>query len=1061
MKRKCKIVGLPDKLPTASQGMNVANGNQNPVIPPTFRGMPSVDSAPEIKVNRSLKPVKREDANLEAEKGETVVTHLSGEGITEFYNIGGKRHYDGGTPLNLPDNSFIFSRDRTMKIKDKEILKDFGKNVGKKGKKSFTPAELSKPYNINKYRQVLADPNSDRIMRESAELMIENYNLKLGKLALVQESQKGFPAGIPQVAMPYLQSIGIPPEELVPPQEPQQPQLPMARYGGVPMYQTPPGETLTRMPTLNPSLLNALNYEAQLQTNFGERPQIKRETFDEAFSRARGAGERDFIWNNKSFTTETAEDIAREIAPQLGDEQLDGALSGLGKNVSANSYSFLDAKDYDEGYDRDANPPHKIPNYGRGVVTPKADLEMLKAMQKIQGDRTGKITQTQYFNLNPPPGVHRYGGSPNSRAIQKMEPSNVSYYNLPKHQTLGETLTPMPILNPLDTEGYQNWYQGQPQVGVVGEKQMYDVAGSSKSKLRVNDPYALASGTLAALTALGQPAVTDEDIANQNMRMDPIATTQGINSTNLGTPYSTPGFGPGAFAKKGGSFKPHMMYDPETGEGFMANKYEDHLRMNDMGYGHDAPKMAQGGERVRFNPASGNYDVVSLGGQVIGTMMAPSMDNGIPEYQQGSETGSPKMWTEEEVELNQGKQKDGDVLKIGDEYYRITNTPIDSKGGKPGDEGMYPKAEENPIADWQGIDKWDGANVITTTSADVNETTDETAEVDETTETKVDKPTTATTTPGAVDETPTDVDMTKDKILEEKLKNNEPITYEDYEYLASKKEGQSKVEGLKDYQDSWSPSDNRFYDEDRTALRGNIMTGLLGRKSGVPSRQFKDVRMMTPTILNPMGARMAELATQKGVYDASMLGGRDAMTYGSKLAGTPSGVIPQYAQMNLQNITGIGNQNIAALNQQAGWEAQARDMFARDVERGRESDNRRLLNTIAQDARLRSAAQGNVRSRSLANAMNPQYNLTGDYRNPIVFDPRYTTDIVANKQQTAEDRFKKATDAYNDLNDMQKQKTTVKDVYNMLFGKPATAGQEYNQSYGNNPYGNPQNMMPQ
>ncbi len=866
MKRKCKIVGLPDKLPTASQGMNVANGNQNPVIPPTFRGMPSVDSAPEIKVNRSLKPVKREDANLEAEKGETVVTHLSGEGITEFYNIGGKRHYDGGTPLNLPDNSFIFSRDRTMKIKDKEILKDFGKNVGKKGKKSFTPAELSKTYNINKYRQVLADPNSDRIMRESAELMIENYNLKLGKLALVQESQKGFPAGIPQVAMPYLQSIGIPPEELVPPQEPQQPQLPMARYGGVPKYQTPPGETLT----------------------------------------------------------------------------------------------------------------------------------------------------------------------------------------------------PMPILNPLDTEGYQNWYQGQPQVGVVGQKQMYDVAGSSKSKLRVNDPYALASGTLAALTALGQPAVTDEDIANQNMRMDPIATTQGINSTNLGTPYSTPGFGPGAFAKKGGSFKPHMMYDPETGEGFMADKYEDHLRMDDMGYGHDAPKMAQGGERVRFNPASGNYDVVSLGGQVIGTMIAPSMDNGIPEYKAGSETGSSKLWTKEELDLNQGEQKDGDVVEIDGKFYRLTSSQIETKESA-GDEGTYVVADENPIADWQGIDKWDGANVITTTADDVDEKPDKKPDIKtdtKTDETTVDKSTTtATTTPDAVNETSTtDVDMTMDEIVKKKLDNDEPLTYEDYEYLASKKEGQSKAGSLKDYQDSWSPSDNRFYDEDRTALRGNIMTGLLGRKSGVPSRQFKDVRMMTPTILNPMGARMAELATQKSVYDASMLGGRDAMTYGSKLAGTPSGVMPQYAQMNLQNITGIGNQNIAALNQQAGWEAQARDMFARDVERGRESDNRRLLNTIAQDARLRSAAQGNVRSRSLANAMNPQYNLTGDYRNPIVFDPRYTTDITANKQQTAEDRFKKARDAYNDLNDMQKTNTTVKDVYNMLFGKPATAGQEYNQAYGNNPYGNPQNM---
>jgi len=34
-------------------------------------------------------------------------------------------------------------------------------------------------------------------------------------------------------------------------------------------------------------------------------------------------------------------------------------------------------------------------------------------------------------------------------------------------------------------------------------------------------------------------------------------------------------------------FKPHMMYDPKTGKGYMAKTYKDHLRMKDMGYKHE------------------------------------------------------------------------------------------------------------------------------------------------------------------------------------------------------------------------------------------------------------------------------------------------------------------------------------------------------------------------------------------------------------------------------------------------------------------------------------------
>ena len=37
-------------------------------------------------------------------------------------------------------------------------------------------------------------------------------------------------------------------------------------------------------------------------------------------------------------------------------------------------------------------------------------------------------------------------------------------------------------------------------------------------------------------------------------------------------------------------FEPHMMYDPKTGKGYKAEKYEDHVKMDKMGYVHDKPK---------------------------------------------------------------------------------------------------------------------------------------------------------------------------------------------------------------------------------------------------------------------------------------------------------------------------------------------------------------------------------------------------------------------------------------------------------------------------------------
>jgi hypothetical protein len=162
-----------------------------------------------IEASRSLTSVPREKANLEAEGGETAVTNFNNDGIPEQYIIKGPRHSSGGVPLKLKEDSFIFSDTRSMKIRDPKILNAFG--MGKKAG-GYTPAQIAKKYDLNKYKKILLDPESDNIQKETAELMISNYNHKLAQLALFQESMKGFPQGIPQMAIPYLSNMQLDPE---------------------------------------------------------------------------------------------------------------------------------------------------------------------------------------------------------------------------------------------------------------------------------------------------------------------------------------------------------------------------------------------------------------------------------------------------------------------------------------------------------------------------------------------------------------------------------------------------------------------------------------------------------------------------------------------------------------------------------------------------------------------------------------------------------------------------------------------------------------------------------
>ena len=169
----------------------------------TYSPMPKTKSE---EVGKTIPEVPREEANIEAEKGETVYADVDGDGMYEHMNIGGKRHTEGGTPLNVPEGSFIFSDTAKMRIKDGETLKNFGLSERKGG---YTPAEIAKKYDINKYKAIVEDPTSDYTQKNTAQMMIKNYQRKLAELALVQEEMKGFPQGIPKMAMEVL------PEELL------------------------------------------------------------------------------------------------------------------------------------------------------------------------------------------------------------------------------------------------------------------------------------------------------------------------------------------------------------------------------------------------------------------------------------------------------------------------------------------------------------------------------------------------------------------------------------------------------------------------------------------------------------------------------------------------------------------------------------------------------------------------------------------------------------------------------------------------------------------------------
>jgi hypothetical protein len=165
-------------------------------------------SAKDTDVRYSLSSVPRDIANIEAEGGETVLTDLNNDGQFGLYNITGPRHTSGGVPMFLPEQSFIYSDTKEMKM-GREMLSEYGI----KSRKKISPAKVSKKFDLNKYYGILNDQYTDKIQANTAELMLQKNKESLSKLAFGQEMMKQFEDGVPLAAYPYIKSIGLDPFE--------------------------------------------------------------------------------------------------------------------------------------------------------------------------------------------------------------------------------------------------------------------------------------------------------------------------------------------------------------------------------------------------------------------------------------------------------------------------------------------------------------------------------------------------------------------------------------------------------------------------------------------------------------------------------------------------------------------------------------------------------------------------------------------------------------------------------------------------------------------------------
>ena len=173
-----------------------------------------VEKQPEPTINNAAKEVDKDEANVEAEKGEVVYSPSN----PQLKLINGKSHKKGGTLLNLDQGDFVFSHYLKMGGEEQQI-------IGVEPKENVSYADALKQ-NVKPFNKAvhLMNTSEDMYDKNTATFTLKESLKKIEQLALMQELKKGMPNGTPA----FMEQ---------PDAEP-----PMAKYGGMQYLQVGGGK---------------------------------------------------------------------------------------------------------------------------------------------------------------------------------------------------------------------------------------------------------------------------------------------------------------------------------------------------------------------------------------------------------------------------------------------------------------------------------------------------------------------------------------------------------------------------------------------------------------------------------------------------------------------------------------------------------------------------------------------------------------------------------------------------------------------------------------------------
>jgi len=250
--------------------------------------------------------------------------------------IQGKKHSEGGIPINLPQGTKIFSEKLKVPVSflkeaialdpENQMLKSL--KLPKTGKVSY--ADLAKKFETKKYVDLLNSKDADAIQMTTAQLMIQQNNAKLEQLFGLQEQNKISGVHGPQVQQNAQQEQQEQEAQQAQqaPMQGEQMEQPMMKYGGYHLPKAQDGNWVKKI----------LNFESTQGSASGKGLSnygIKKEKWASKYPK---------MWEDNKITEQEAIDfINKEFLPKVKDypEEVQKRLVDYAYNTGRNIEDVL------------------------------------------------------------------------------------------------------------------------------------------------------------------------------------------------------------------------------------------------------------------------------------------------------------------------------------------------------------------------------------------------------------------------------------------------------------------------------------------------------------------------------------------------------------------------------------------------------------------------------------------------------------------------------------------------------------------------------------------------